>query len=73
MLVQIAVCKCHTKFTPESAVSAEGEGQAVYEQVDGSEKGGSDPTYMEVGAGGGGDILELKENEAYSTLCVKRH
>ena len=72
VLALIAVCKCHPKFTPggaESAASAGGEGQAVYEQVDGG-KGGvavSGPTYMEVGAGGGNpkDALELKENEAY--------
>ncbi len=70
VLVQIAVCKCHPKFTPKSAVS-EGEGQAVYEQVDGGEKGGSDPTYVEVGAGGGG--FELKENEAYNTVGIKHH
>ena len=74
MLVQIAVCKCHPKFTPggaESAASAGGEGPAVYEQVDGDEGGRNDPTYMEVGAGGGGtNTMELKQNEAYATACV---
>ena len=65
MLVQIAVCKCHPKFSPESAASAGGEGQAVYEQMDVGGVAVSDPTYMEVGAGGGGNTLELKENEAY--------
>ena len=74
MLVQIAVCKCHPKFTPggaETGTSAGGEGQ-VYEQVDGGEARGvavSDPTYMEVGAGGGGgggNTFQLKENEAYA-------
>ncbi len=74
--MQIAVCKCHPKFTPrraESAVLAGGEGQAVYEQVDG--EGGlavSDPTYMEVGAGGGGNTMELKENEAYGAAIAVR-
>ena len=76
VLVQIAVCKCHPKFTPggaETGTSAGGEGQ-VYEQVDGGEGGVavSDPTYMEVGAGGGGgggggNTFQLKENEAYAT------
>ena len=73
MLVQIAVCKCHPKFTPggaEAGTSAGGEGQ-VYDQVDGGEGGVavSDPTYMEVGAGGGGgggNTFQLKENEAYA-------
>ena len=76
VLVQIAVCKCHPKFTPggaETGTSAGGEGQ-VYEQVGGGEGGVAvrDPTYMEVGAGGGGGggnmhTFELKENEAYVT------
>ena len=73
VLVQIVVCRCHPKFTPgeaETGTSAGGEGQ-VYEQVDGGEGGVavSDPTYMEVGAGGGGggNTLQLKENEAYVT------
>ena len=71
MLALIAVCKCHPKFTPGGAgtgTSAGGEGQ-VYEQVDGGEGGVavSDPTYMEVGAGGGGgNTFQLKENEAYA-------
>ena len=75
MLVQIAVCKCHPKFTTggaETGTSVGGEGQ-VYEQVDGGEGGVavSDPTYMEVGAGGGGgggggNTFQLKKNEAYA-------
>ena len=70
MLVTVAVCKCHLKSTPgaESALSAKGEGQAVYEQVNEC-KGGvaaSDPTYMEVGAGGGAKALKLQENISYS-------
>ena len=70
MLVQIAVCKCHPKFTPggaETGTSVGGEGQ-VYERVDGGEGAVavSDPTYMEVGAGGGGNTFQLKENEAYA-------
>ncbi len=74
VLVQIAICKCHPKFKPggaESAVSAGGEGQAVYEQVGEGGVAVSDPTYMEVGAGGGGNTLELKENEAYGAFPVK--
>ncbi len=73
MLVQIAVCKCHPKFTSgrvELAVLAE---EVVYEQVDG--EGGlavSDPTYMEVGEGGGGNTIELKENEAYGAAIAVR-
>ena len=74
MLVQIAVCRCHPKISPgkaESAASAGGEGQAVYEQVDVGGVAVSDPTYVEVGAGGGGNTLELKENEAYGAFTVK--
>ncbi len=76
VLVQIALCKYHPKFktvTAELATSAGGEEQAVYEEVD--SEGGvavSDPTYMEVGAGGGGNTMELKENEAYGVaIAVK--
>ena len=73
MLVQIAVCKYHTKFTSGGAETAGGEKQ-VYEEVcwiDGgvavrSDKGVSDPTYMKVEVGGG-NIFQLKENEAYAT------
>ena len=70
MLVLIAVCKCHPKFTPggaETGTSAgEGEGQE-YEQMDTVEGGVavSDPTYMEVGAAEG-KTYELKQNEAYA-------
>ena len=70
VLVQIAVCKCHPKFTPggaETGTTVGGEGQ-VYEQVDGGVVV-SDPTYMEVGpggGGGGGNTFQLKENEAYA-------
>ena len=70
MLVLIAVCKCHPKFTPggaETGTSAgEGEGQE-YEQMDTGEGGVpmSDPTYMEVGAAEG-KTFELKQNEAYA-------
>ena len=79
MLVQIAVCKCHPKFTPggaETGTSAGGEGQE-YEEVDGG-RGGvavSDPTYMEVDGGGGIREnmfqLQLKENEAYASTTHK--
>ena len=71
VLVQIAVCKCHPKFSSGPVASAGGEGQAVYEQVDGGEGdvAVSTPTYMEVGAGGGGNTLELKSNEAYGAFA----
>ena len=76
VLVQIAVCKCHPKFTPggaESAASAGGEGPAVYEQVDGGEGGRNDHTYMEVGTGGREiNTMELKQNEAYATTYVTK-
>ena len=57
MLVQIVVYKYHTKFTSGGAETTGGEGQ-VYEEVcwiDGgvavrSDKGVSDPTYIEVGS-----------------------
>ena len=55
VIVQIAVCKCHPKFTPggaETGTSAGGEGQE-YEEVDGCKVAVSDPTYMEVDGGGG--------------------
>ena len=71
MLVQIAVCKCHPKFTPGGAgtgtSAGEGEGQE-YEQVDAGEGGVavSDPTYMEVGEKDG-KLFELQQNEAYAT------
>ena len=68
MLVQIAVCKCHPKFTPavaETGTSAVGEGQ-VYELMDGG-VAVSDPTYTEIRTGGGGrNIFQLKKNEAYA-------
>ena len=71
MLVLIAVCKCHPKFThggAETGISAgEGEGQE-YEQMDTGEGGVavSGPTYMEVGAAEK-KTFELKKNEAYGT------
>ena len=70
MLVQIAICKCHPKFTPggsETGTSAGGVGQE-YEEVDGGGGGVavSDPTYMEVEEGGG-NTFQLKENEAYAS------
>ena len=72
VLVLIAVCKCHPKFTPggaETGTSAAGEGEGQeYEQMDMGEGGVamSDPTYMEVGAAEG-KTFELKQNEAYAT------
>ena len=74
VLVQIAVCKCHPKFTPgraETGTSAGGEGQE-YEEVDGGKVAVSDPTYMEVDGGGrGGNLFQLKENEAYASTTHK--
>ena len=72
VLVQIAICKCNSKSTSggaESAVSAEGEGQAEYKQVDASEGGvaENDHCYMEVGVRRG-NILELTKNEAYNVF-----
>ena len=67
VLVQIAVCKCHPKFTPGGASAGEGEGQE-YEQMDTGEGGVavSDPTYMEVGEKDG-KWFALQQNEAYAT------
>ena len=77
LVVMIAICKFHPRLRSGGAgISAGGEGQ-VYEEV-GGDKGGmavvavvggegvSDPTYMEVGEGGG-KTFQLKENEAYGT------
>ena len=71
VLVIIAACKCHLKSAPgaESALSAKGDGQAVYENVDDC-KGGvavRDPTHIEAVAGEGEQALELKENLCYGT------
>ena len=74
LVVIIAICKFHPKFRSGGAgVLAGGEGQ-VYEEVGGDEGGVAvvggkemkDPTYMEVGEGGG-KTFQLKENEAYGT------
>ena len=73
MVVLIAVCKYHTKYTSGRAETTGGEGQ-VYEEVGGidggvavkSGKGVSDPTYMEFEVGGG-NTFQLNENEAYAT------
>ena len=70
MLVQIAVCKCHPKFTPggaETGTSAGGEGQE-YEEVGGSGGGVavSGSSYMEIEGRGRGDTFQLKENESYA-------
>ena len=68
VLVQIAVCKCHPKFTPggaETRTSTGTEGQD-YEEVDG---------YMEVrgeGEEGGNIIFPLKKNEAYAMQHYKK-
>ena len=74
LVVIIAICKFHPKFrSGETGTSTGGEGQ-VYEEVGGDEGGVAvvggdqmrDPTYMEVGEGGG-ETFQLKENEAYGT------
>jgi hypothetical protein len=81
VLVQVAVCKCHPKFTPggaETGASTGGEG-LEYEQVDVGEMawtrdqeqaGEGDPTYMEVGGADEGSAIELKENDAYGSRAV---
>ena len=73
VLVLMALCKYHPKFAagkPESAALAGGEELAVYEQVDGGSGGRGDPTYMEVGTGGG-NTVQLKKNEAYATTSFQ--
>ena len=71
MLVLIAVCKCHPKFTSGVAETGtsigEGEGQE-YEEMDTGEGAVavSDPTYMEVGEKDGNSI-QCQQNEAYAT------
>ena len=71
MLVQIAVCKCHPKFTPGGAETGTSAGEGEGQEMDTGEGGVavSDPTYMEVGAAEG-KTFELKQNEAYITLRV---
>ena len=72
VLVQIAVCKCHPKFSSggaETGTSERGEGQ-VDEQADGGEEGVAmsdlSYAYVDVGEQGGeGNTFELKDNEAY--------
>ena len=74
VVIQITICKFHPKLRSGGVgMLAGGEGQ-VYEEVGGDEGGVAmlggqkvrDPTYMEVGEGGG-KIFQLKENEAYGT------
>jgi hypothetical protein len=68
VLVQIAVCKCHPKFTPggaEIGLPAGGEGQ----EYDVGVGGVGDPTYMEVGDEER-NTFQLKENEAYATVST---
>ena len=70
MLVQIAVCKCHPKFTPagtKTGTSAGGEEGQEYEEMEGG-VATSDHTYMEVGENK--NILYLKENKAYAASSV---
>ena len=64
VLVVIAVCKCHPKFSRTTA-GGEEEQDPEYEEMDGDRGGVSDPTYMEIGEGGR-NTFQLKENEAYS-------
>ena len=74
VVVQIAVCKFHPKYRSSGVGVSAGEEGQVYEEVGGDEKGVAvvcgekvkDPTYMEVGEGGG-KTFQLKENEAYGT------
>ena len=72
VLVLIAVCKCHPKFTPGGAETdtsaAEGEWRE-YEQMD-TAMAVKDHIYMEVGAAEG-KTFELELNEAYGTHAGK--
>ena len=70
VLVQIAVCKCHcSKLAPAGAETDNSAGRE-YNTMEGS-TATSDPTYMEVGIGGGAiggrDAFKMKENRAYAT------
>ena len=73
MLVQIALWKSHhNKSTPGhgegEAGTLAGEVEEEYDEVIVGGEGGvaSDPTYMEVGTGGGGgNTFKISENEAY--------
>ena len=74
MLVQIALWKSHhNKSTPGhgegEAGTLAGKVEQEYDEVMVGGEGGmaSDPTYMEVGTGGGGNTFELNENETYGT------
>ena len=74
VVIQIALCKFHPKLRSGKAGASAGGERQVYEEVGGDEggvavvggKGVRDPTYMEVGEGGG-KTFQLKENEAYGT------
>ena len=97
VLVQIAVCKYHPKFTPGGAeTGAGGEGQVyegvtidgsagetghigaelVYEMIQNGDKAnGSDYAFIvaETRKGGEGNTFQLKENEAYATVCMNTY
>jgi hypothetical protein len=81
VLVQVAVCKCHPKFTPGGAGAGTSEGQEyeqmeggmaetgerVYELMNGGKEGGkaTSDSTYVEVGGGGGNTFQLKENEAY--------
>ena len=58
MLVQIAVCKCHPKFTPGGAEEYEEEDGYMEVRGEGEE--------------GGNIIFPLKKNEAYAMQHYKK-
>jgi ribosomal protein L31 len=83
VLVQIAICKCHPKFTPggaETGTSAGGERQE-YEQMEGGVAKTGEQVYELIDdgrkttsgptymevGGGGGNTFQLKGNEAYAS------
>ena len=63
----VAVRKCHPNFTPGGAETGTSAGEGVYKPVDEGGVATSDPTYMEIEATKEGNVIELKQNEAYTT------
>ena len=86
MLVQLAICKCHPKFTHRDTKSADidGEEEQVYEEIDGVEGGVVTNGERVEGSGnavaaesneaysitGGGNALEVENNAAYGITGV---
>ena len=76
VLVQIAICKCHTrqKFSPggDGAVASAGGEEQVYEQMGGGGEGGvvmGESSYEYVGVKQGeNNTIQLQENKAYASF-----